>query len=78
MRRLRKQPIGPRNDRNMDLEAGDRVYSWVNYKSTATMDDLRESTGWGKRNLGELTPRKVTKNGATRVAVLKKGVWYWP
>lgn len=77
MRRMRKQPTGPRNDRDFSAEAGDRVY-WEEGNDTV-MFDLRESTGWRKRTaLGELTPHLVKKNGKPRLAKMNDhGVWYW-
>jgi elongation factor P hydroxylase len=62
---------------NDNLEVGDRVYVWVEYKKTATMYDLVESRGWGKAAAGELTPVCVKKDGKARIAVLDNGVWYW-
>ena len=76
-RRLRKQPTAVYNPRNFNLEAGDRVYKWVQFQKSATMVDLVESRGWGKRAAGELTPKPVTKNGKPRIAVIKEGIWYW-
>ena len=78
MRRMRKQPIGHRNDWNHDLEIGDRVYTWVEYKKTAVIDDLVESSGHNKAASGELTPRRIVKNRKCRIATRKKnGIWYW-
>lgn len=77
MRKMRKQPVGPRNDWNFDLEAGDRVYIWTTVGEKAMMDDLVLSTGKDKRAVGELTPRRVSRNGWPRIAVVKDGVWYW-
>ena len=76
MRKMRKQPVGARNDWNFDLEDGDRVYTWITSDS-AVMDDLFLSTGKDKRAAGELTPRRVSKDGRARIAVVKDGVWYW-
>ncbi len=79
MRKLRKQPIGERNDWDFSLEAGDRVFERNGDSEFAVMYDLRESTGWHKRtSLGELTPHTVKKNGVPRLAVMAaNGVWYW-
>lgn len=77
MRKMRKQPVGPRNDWNHNLEIGDRVYTWVKYPLLAVMDDLMESNGRNKAALGELTPRRVIKDGEPRIAMLQDGVWYW-
>ena len=74
---MRKQPVGARNDWNFGLEDGDRVYTWIKVDKTAMMDDLFLSTGKNKRAAGELTPRRVTKDGRARIAVVKDGVWYW-
>lgn len=77
LRRMRKQPTTVCDPRNFDHEAGDRVYIWVKFKETATMVDLMESRGWGKRSSGVLTPKPVTKNGELRIAVVREGIWYW-
>ena len=61
MRRMRKQPVGPRNDWNHNLEVGDRVYTWVKFPETAMMFDLVESCGKNKAASGELTPVRVVK-----------------
>lgn len=76
MRKLRKQPVGSRNDRDFSLEAGDRVFERCG--EAAVMYDLRESTGWHQRTAGELTPHIVKKNGSPRLAVMgDNGTWYW-
>lgn len=76
MRKLRKQPVGPRNDWNFELEAGERVFE--RRGESAVMYDLQESTGWNKRTAGELTPRLVKKNGCPRLAVMgDDGIWFW-
>lgn len=77
LRRVRKQPVAVLNLWNFNHEAGDRVYTWVKYPETATMVDLVQSRGWGKRASGELTPKPVTKNGKPRIVVRRAGVWYW-
>lgn len=77
MRRMRKQPIGMRNDWNHNLEVGDRVYTWVKPNETAMMDDLVESRGRNKAAIGELTPIRVVKNGQCRIAIIKNNIWYW-
>lgn len=77
LRRPHKQPIASYNAWDFNREAGDRVYVWVKFQETATMIDLVESKGWGKRTSGELTPKPVTKNGELRIAVVREGIWYW-
>lgn len=77
MRRMHKQPVGVRDDWNHGLEVGDRVYTWVKVDKTAMMDDLVQSNGKNKASAGELTPRRVRKNGRPRIATVKDGVWYW-
>lgn len=77
MRKMRKQSICPRNDWNHSLEVGDRVWTWVKLGETAMMDDLVQSNGKNKAAAGELTPRRVSKNGRARIAVVKDGIWYW-
>jgi len=76
LRRMRKQPVGGRNDWNHNLEEGDRVYTWVS-DETVVMDDLVVSRGKNKRASGELTPVRVCSNGKARIAIRKDGVWYW-
>ena len=75
MRKLTKQPVGPRNDWDFRLEVGERVYE--RRGDSAVMYDLRE-TGRNKRDCGELTPHIVKKHGVPRLAVMgDDGVWYW-
>jgi hypothetical protein len=59
MRKLRKQPIGPRHDWNFSLEAGARVYERRGDSDSAVIYDLRESSGYRKRTSGDLTPHVV-------------------
>lgn len=77
VRRMKKQPTAVYDPRNFDHEAGDRVYIWVKFQETATMVDLVESRGWGKKNSGVLTPKPVAQNGQLRIAVIREGIWYW-
>lgn len=75
---MHKQPVGPDDPWAFSLEAGDRVYRYTDYaKKQAIMFDLLESRGWGKRTAGELTPAVVKKNGKSRIATCKDGIWYW-
>jgi len=74
---MRKQPVGPRNDWNHNLEVGDRVYTWVKFPETAMMFDLVESCGKNKAASGELTPVRVVKNRQVRIAIIKNDIWYW-
>ncbi len=77
MRKMRKQPVGVRNDWNFALEDGDRVYTWIKFDKTAVMYDLVLSNGKNKRAAGELTPRRVSRDGRARIVSVKDGVWYW-
>ena len=69
---MRKQPVGGLNPWDESLEPGDRVLG-VDDK----MYDLRESNGWGKRALGELTPFLASPHKKGRRAILIGSEWYW-
>lgn len=77
MRKMRKQPMGVRNDWYPDYEPGDRVYRWLEYEKSALMYDLVESRGRNKAAAGELTPILVKKDKGPRLAIVKDGIWYW-
>ena len=80
LRRLRKQPVGARNDWDFTAEPGDRVYQRARGGADYVyMYDLRESRGRDKAAMGELTPHLVKgRNGLGRHAVLcDDGHWYW-
>ncbi len=76
MRKMRKQPVGPFNPRNFDLEPGDRVFT-PHRRGQFIMYDLTTSNGWGRRNAGVLYPRLVKKDGKARIAVRRNDTWYW-
>lgn len=71
-RKMRKQVDGRLNMWDWDAEVGQRVIDL-----DGKVYDLVESTGWGKRMLGELTPRlaAVQRRGARAKEI--DGVWYW-
>lgn len=87
MRKMSKQPDRQYNEWDFDIEVGMRLYRPVysyspEYKIArdrryCTIYDVEASSGWGKRNAGELYPRLVKKNGLARFAVKKDLVWYW-
>ncbi len=78
MRKLHKQPVAEFDPWDDNREPGERVYQSRPALDGAYIYDLRESNGWGKRALGELTPCLVNKDGRPRLAVLADdGDWYW-
>ncbi|MFA5238399.1 MAG: hypothetical protein WC476_01650 [Phycisphaerae bacterium] len=62
--------ILPYNERNWDAEPGD-----IMVMEDGRVWRLTESTGWGKRAAGELTPREIKKPGFK--GSIQKGKLVW-
>lgn len=78
MRKMRKQPKGPWNPCNFELEVGDRVFMGKPELEGAYIYDLRESNGVYKRGVGQLIPFLIKKNKQPRLAQLgDDNIWYW-
>lgn len=78
MRRMRKQPVGPFNERSKSLQSGDRAWHREYGADHVVMIDVYDSHGRDKAASGELSYRVVKKNGRDRSAVLcDDGLWYW-
>jgi len=72
MRRMRKQPIGQYNPWSERVfHHGERVYG--SFLGEPVIYDLYDGRGMD----GLLVARLVKKDGKTRAAVEKNGVWYW-
>jgi hypothetical protein len=76
-----KQPSGALNPWDFSVEPGCRVFEPFANSSLSEdcyyISDIIESGGIDKRKFGELTPRRVMKNGKPRVGKEVDGVWYW-
>jgi hypothetical protein len=78
VRRLRKQPTAGLSAWDHEAEPGDRRYIPKPELEGAWIVDLVLSSGRNKRDVGELTPKVVKKNGRPRIAQLHDdGLWYW-
>jgi hypothetical protein len=72
-KKMRKQISGVLNQWDFSVEPGQRVIDI----RTKEVFDLRESTGFGKRDAGVLTPYKVKPPHESAIPVDLDGVWYW-
>lgn len=73
---MRKQISGVFNAWDCSLEAGQRVIRHLANEQDEVID-LYQSTGWGKRERGELSYRRAKKPHPTAIPVCVDGVWYW-
>jgi hypothetical protein len=73
MKKMRKQVTGMYNEHNFDIEPGQRLYSNI-YKKVF---DIVESNGYGKRMLGEFTPKEPSAQKKGKTAIKINNIWYW-
>lgn len=70
--RNRKGQCLPYSERNFEAEPGDYMVDMF-----GQVFRLEESSGWGKRNAGELTPRTIHPPKGYSHAILKDGKIFW-
>jgi hypothetical protein len=73
MKRMRKQVTGYYNEHNFNIEPGERLYSIIHKK----VFDIVESNGYGKKMLGELTPKEPSAQRKGKIAIKINNIWYW-
>ncbi len=71
-RKRKTAKVWPYNPRNFQIDPGDLMVDW-----NGSLYRAEESSGSGKRRLGELTPRYIKPPDNKARAVIEDGEVYW-